>query len=210
VGGKKIKKIYKNMKITIINGSTRTGSNSIKISEYIKNQLEPKNIDGGNVSAEVLDLSKTILPVYDDSEPENLKPILEKIQTWLGESDGFVFVSPEWDGMFSVGILNLLHYIDKELADKPVFLVSVSSGRGGRYPLLQARGMGYKNKRFVIVPESFFIDFVEKNFVDGKFVEPVAAERLDYDLNVFLEYAKALKQVRASGVVNYEKFPNGI
>jgi NAD(P)H-dependent FMN reductase len=198
------------MKITIINGSTRAGSNSIKISEYIKTQLEQKNADVGNVSTEVLDLSKTVLPVYDDSEPEYLKPTLEKIQNVLEESDGFVFVSPEWDGMFSVGILNLLHYIDKELADKPVFLVSVSSGRGGRYPLLQARGMGYKNKRFVIVPESFFVDFVEKNFVDGKFVDPVAAERMDYDINVFLEYAKALKQLRASGVIDYQKFPNGI
>jgi NAD(P)H-dependent FMN reductase len=198
------------MKITIISGSSRANSNSIKIAGYISKILQNKNIEGKSVVVDFLDLSKTVLPVYDDSEPENLKPILGNISKMLNSSDGFVFVSPEWDGMFSVAILNLLHYIDKELADKPVFLVGVSSGRGGRYPLIQGRMLGYKNKRFVVIPESFFVDFVEKNFVDGKFVEKVAEERLDYNLNVLLEYTKALQAVRSSGVIDYQKYPNGL
>ncbi len=197
-------------KIAIINGSTRQNSQSIKIANYLKAEIEKKNLN-----SEILDLSEKILPIYDDrdlelSENKDLKNLVEGISEVLITSDGIIFVSPEWDGMFSVGILNLLHYIDKELADKPVLLVSVSSGRGGRYPLLQARSMGYKNKRFVIVPESIFIDFVEKNFVDGKFVENIMTERIEYDLNVLIEYAKALKLVRESGVINYEKYPNGI
>lgn len=199
-----------NMKITIISGSSRASSNSVKIAEYISRILQNKSVEGKGVVADILDLSKIVLPVYNDSEPESLKPIVGSISEMLNSSDGFVFVSPEWDGMFSVAILNLLHYTDKELADKPVFLVGVSSGRGGRYPLIQGRMLGYKNKRFVVIPESFFVDFVEKNFVGGTFVEKVAEERLGYNLNVLLAYAKALQAVRSSGVIDYQKYSNGL
>lgn len=192
------------MKITIISASTREGSQSRRVSDYLTGRLTMLGVE-----ARVLDLNEKKLPLYDDKE-ENQKEVWEEISTMLDASDGFVFVSPEWDGMFSVGLHNMFHYADKQLADKPVLAVGVSSGRGGRYPLQQMRIMGYKNKRFVVIPESIFFDHVEESLVNGAPVDQRLADRAEYDLRVLVEYAKALSLVRQSGIIDYERFPNGL
>ncbi len=147
---------------------------------------------------------------YDDTNEGEWTETRDKIRETLEESDGYVFVSPEWDGMFSVGIHNMLHYIKKEMADKPVLAVGVSAGRGGRYPLQQMRVMGYKNKRFVIIPESLFFDHIKENLIDGVLTDERTTKRTDYALCVLIEYAKALTVVRQSGVTDYRTFSSGL
>ncbi len=193
------------MKITIISGSTRSNSQSRRVADYLSARLTH-----GHTENAILDLHEKRLPLYDASGAGAWKSLWSDMGDMLEQSDGFVFVSPEWDGMFSVGIHNMLHYADKEMADKPVLAVGVSSGRGGRYPLQQMRIMGYKNKNFVVIPESMYYDHIEESLVDGALTNPRSAERTDYALKVLVEYAKALRAVRASGVIDYEKFPNGL
>jgi NAD(P)H-dependent FMN reductase len=193
------------MKINIISGSTRPNSKSLEVSKYLSSRLTLLGVESS-----IVDLDEQRLPLFDASEEGDWSILWNKISQSLSESDGFIFVSPEWDGMMSVGLHNLLHYTEKELADKPVLLVGVSSGRGGRYPLQQMRIMGYKNKSFVVIPESLFYDMVKEALVDGVLTDSRSAERTDYVLRTLIEYAKALALVRASGVVDYEKFPNGL
>lgn len=193
------------MNITIISGSTRNNSQSRRVSDYLSLRLTKFGIENT-----VLDLNEKRLPLYDDTEEGPWQILWNEISSLLSQSDGFVFVSPEWDGMFSVGIHNMFHYVGKEMADKPVLTVGVSSGRGGRYPLQQMRTMGYKNKRFVIIPENLYFDHIEESLVDGAFTDSRTADRTDYALKVLVEYAKALLLVRTSGVIDYEKFPNGL
>lgn len=193
------------MKITIISASTRNNSQSRRVSDYLSSRLTKFEIDNS-----ILDLNEKRLPLYDDTEEGPWKELWSEISNLLEQSDGFVFVSPEWDGMFSVGLHNMFHYADKELADKPILAVGVSSGRGGRYPLQQMRTMGYKNKSFVVIPESLYYDHIKESLVDGALTNNRAAEQADYALKVLVEYAKALVAVRKSGVIDYEKFPNGL
>jgi len=193
------------MKITIISGSTRDNSESKKVASYLSFCFTRLNADNA-----ILDLNDKRLPLYNATENGPWELIWDEISRLLNQSDGFVFVSPEWDGMFSVGLHNMFHYVDKELADKPVLLVGVSSGRGGQYPLQQMRIMGYKNKRFVVIPESLYYDHIQESLIDNAFVNDRVTERTDYALKVLIEYAKSLKLVRDSGVINYEKFPNGL
>lgn len=193
------------MKIAIISASTRNNSQSRKVSDYLSSCLIKFNIENN-----IIDLNKKRLPLYDDSGKGLWKKSWKEISNLLKKSDGFIFVSPEWDGMFSVGLHNMFHYLDKELADKPVLIVGVSAGRGGRYPLQQMRTMGYKNKSFVIIPESLYYDYVEKNLVNGKLTDSLMIGRTDYALKVLIEYAKALIAVRKSGIIDYKKFPNGL
>lgn len=193
------------MKITIISGSTRDDSQSRKVSEYLSGRLTKFSIENT-----ILDLNEKRLPLYDDSEKGPWTKLWNEISDLLEKSAGFIFVSPEWDGMLSVGLHNMFHYADKELADKPVLAVGVSSGRGGRYPLQQIRTMGYKNKNFVVIPESLYYDHVKESLVNGVLTDDRATERADYALKVLLEYAKALGAVRESGVIDYKKFPNGL
>jgi NAD(P)H-dependent FMN reductase len=195
----------KNMKITIISASTRKNSESRRVSDYLSSRLIKFKIENT-----ILDLSEKQLPLYNDIEEESWKKLWDEISNLLEQSDGFVFVSPEWDGMFSVGLHNMFHYTNKELANKPVLTVGVSSGRGGRYPLQQMRIMGYKNKGFVIIPENLFYDHIKESLVDGTLTDSRIIERTDYALKVLTEYAKALVAVRKSGVIDYEKFPNGL
>ena len=193
------------MKITIISCSTRDNSQSKRVSDYLSLCLTNFNTDNA-----ILDLNDKRLPLYNATENGPWELIWNDISSLLNQSDGFIFVSPEWDGMFSVGLHNIFHYVDKELADKPVLLVGVSSGRGGQYPLQQMRIMGYKNKRFVVIPESLYYDHIQESLIDNAFVNNQVIERTSYALKILIEYAKSLKLVRDSGVINYEKFPNGL
>ena len=193
------------MKIIIISGSTRDNSQSRRVSDYLSGCLTKLNIETATV-----DLHEKKLPLYDGSSEGNWQALWNQISDTLNQGDGFIFVSPEWDGMFSVGIHNMFHYADKELADKPVLAVGVSSGRGGRYPLQQIRIMGYKNKRFVVMPESIFFDHVQEILVNGALTDEQLTARTDYVLRVLVEYAKALLIVRQSGIIDYEKFPYGL
>jgi NAD(P)H-dependent FMN reductase len=193
------------MKIVVISGSTRAGSQSLKVAEYLAARLGALGVE-----ATVMDLNEKRLPLYDDTGEGQWKEMWQGMSAELASSDGYVFVSPEWDGMFSVGIHNMLHYAEKEMSDKPVLAVGVSSGRGGRYPLVQMRIMGYKNKNIVVIPENLYFDHIEESLINGEFVDNRNAERADYALRVLTEYAKALVLVRASGVIDYKRFPNGL
>lgn len=192
------------MNIAIISASTRANSQSINVSNLIKRQLQDRE-----VKVEVIDLHELRLPVFDASGEGDWVEQMNEVKKLLENSDGFVFVSPEWGGMMAPGLHNFFYYLEQELADKPVYLVGVSAGRGGRYPLLNMRQMGYKNRHFVVIPESIFFDHVTENLVEGELRNDHIYKRLSYGLNTLLEYAKALTQVRKSGVLDYEQFNNG-
>lgn len=185
----------------------RSNSQSLKVSEWLAEHA--KSLD---VQSEVLDLHAVPLPLYDVGETP--APNAEKIQALLENADAVVFVSPEWNGMMSHGIMNLQHYIDKQLAHKPVMLVGVSSGRSGHYPLAQMRQIGYKNNQYVISPEALLVQGVNDMLNDHDLNEEISdysvKKRADYALKILIEYAKALAQVRSSGVVDHESFNNSV
>ena len=195
------------MKITVVSGSTRSNSQSLSVAHYLQEKL-----DGLGVSTALVDLNTQRLPLYDDTETGPWQEVWTPIESELSSSDGFVFVTPEWDGMFSVGLHNMFHYCtDKHfLAHKPVMLVGVSDGLGGAYPLAQLKAIGQKNTHFVVSPENLRISKVKEVLIDGEIVVNGVRERADYSLKVLLEYAKALKQVRESGVLNLKKFGSGV
>ncbi len=65
--------------------------------------------------------------MYDDAQHIELAEKISHLKQQLSSSDGFVFVSPEWNGMMSLTLPNMLHYVSQELANKPVMLVGVSA-----------------------------------------------------------------------------------
>lgn len=195
------------MNIVIISGSMRSQSQSLKVSNWLVDHARSLHVE-----PELIDLHGQTLPLYDDGETEapNAKEILET----LDRADAAVFVSPEWNGMMSHGLVNLMHYIGKELAHKPVMLVGVTSGRNGHYPLMQMRVMGYKNNQFVISPENLLVqgvkDIMNSHEPEAGSSDESVQTRADYALRVLIEYGNALRLVRESGVVNFDQFPNGV
>lgn len=197
------------MKIVVVSGSVRDGSQSRKVADYLQERLADMDVEAG-----LVDLNKQRLPLYDHSDEGPWQDIWAPIEKELSDADGFVFVSPEWDGLASVGLHNMFHYTTKTknhvLAHKPVMLTSVSTGMGGAYPLAQLRSAGPKNTHYVVSPENLRVSKVKEVLIDGDMVVDGVRERADYSLKILIEYAKALRQVRAAGILDYEKFASGV
>jgi NAD(P)H-dependent FMN reductase len=186
----------------------RGSSQSLKVSQWLKDHAEKEL----GCSVELLDLHELALPMFT-TEQENGESVATVLKT-LDQADGVVFVSPEWNGMMSHGLVNMQHYLGNELANKPVMNVGVSAGRGGHYPLAQMRDMGHKNNHFVISPEALLVQGVNDAFNDHNMSEDASdsmlKNRADYSLKILVEYAKALVSVRQSGVVDLDAFANGM
>jgi NAD(P)H-dependent FMN reductase len=192
------------MNIVIISASMRAQSQSLKVAQYLAGLVE-KQSD----TPLVIDLQALQLPNFDDT-PKDIEQV-EWLKSRLAQAEAFVFISPEWNGMMSYGLINMLHYVDRELADKPVLLVGVSNTRGGYYPVAQMQQIGQKNKHFVILPEHLVLSNIEQ-FMNDLAQEPAeyVEKRAAYSLRVLKVYAEALGTVRASGVLDYGTYPNGM
>ena len=94
------------MNITIVSGSHRKVSQSIKIAKAIKSALKPfKECDEANI----FDLANNPLPLWNEDlrkvgNPSN--SLLESVSKKLAYSDAFIIISPEWHGMVPAGLKN--------------------------------------------------------------------------------------------------------
>lgn len=197
------------MNTVVISASMRPNSQSIKIANYLHRVIQAE----GHTS-QVLDLAVMRLPLYDDQDHLELKLEVTNIKEVLAGTDSYVVVTPEWNGMASIGFLNMLHYIEHEMAHKPIMLVGVSATRGGSYPLQQLRTMGYKNRHYIIIPENIVVTDCKNVFNDDNLSDDAPdiylKKRANYALKVLAAYADALAGVRSSGVIDFEAYPNGM
>lgn len=203
------------MKISIINGSHRENSQSLKVAKYIQTVLD----SGISEQSWLCSLAGNPFPLWDqgvwDSDPKWQK-LLVPIKEQLASSDAFVIISPEWHGQVPAGLKNFFLLFGKnELGHKPALIVSVSSGEGGAYPVAELRMSSYKNSRICYIPEHVIVRHVEKvlndnsDDNDGR-SDPYIRERLQWSLNILKQYGVALKQVRESGSTESDKFKNGM
>jgi NAD(P)H-dependent FMN reductase len=204
------------MNITIVSGSHRKDSQSIKIAKAIKRALKPlKECDEANL----FDLADNPLPLWHEDIRNNgkkSKSLLESISEKLAFSDAFIIISPEWHGMVPAGLKNFFLMWGKgELAHKPALIVTVSSGDGGSYPVAELRMSSYKNNRICYLPEHLIIRNVESVFNDNEIDNNSSSQeyfenRLDYCLKQLLTYSKAFKQIRESDAISTKKYGSGM
>ncbi|MDA8622430.1 hypothetical protein N9L48_07295, partial [Psychrosphaera sp.] len=96
---------------------------------------------------------------------------------------------------------------------KPAYIVTVSAGSGGRYPIQEMRSTVYKNTYLNFIPVNTVIDRVnsiideEGNYIGEK---QFVAKRADEGLQLLLEYSKAFQTIRLSDIVKEQRFPNGV
>ena len=204
------------MKIAIISGSHRKTANSLKLAKFIEKKLKTfKEVS----DVYLLDMSKSPLPLWDDlmweDKPNHMKKTWQPISDALAASDGFVVVSPEWNGMVPSGLKNLFLYASiKEFGNKPAAIVTVSSGMGGCYPVAELRQSSYKNNRLCYIPDHLIVRHADDLFNDYDHPdsddEKLLRERLQQNLAMLLSYARALQKVREESPFHYEQFPHGM
>jgi len=95
------------MHFTIISGSHRAASQSIKVARFVQTTLLQNKLCD---TAEILNLANNPLPLWDqgvwDGE-EKWKQLLDPICTQCQSSDAFVIVTPEYHGQVPAGLKNL-------------------------------------------------------------------------------------------------------
>jgi NAD(P)H-dependent FMN reductase len=117
------------MKITIISSSTRIDRISHRISLALKKQISSIGHE-----PEIIDLMELQLPRFSERYPN----IEDKPKNWIStmnkllESDGVIFVSPEYNGSFSSGLKNFIDVFAKTgFKGKPIGVATGSTGEKG-------------------------------------------------------------------------------
>lgn len=204
------------MKISIISGSHRNPSQSEKVARYLEKTLA-NNFD--DIDPWVYVLGDNPLPLWDQTlweDNEEWNQRLAPLKKQLSESDGFIFIAPEWHGQVPAGLKNFFLLFNRfELGHKPALIVAVSSADGGAYPVAELRMSSYKNNRVCYMPEHLILRNIESilnedakdnnESADGYF-----KERINWNLGLLRGYAIALKSMRESTEIHHEKFGNGM
>jgi NAD(P)H-dependent FMN reductase len=121
--------------ISVIVGSTRQGRFSEKPAQWIFQRLKNR----GGVDARLLDLRDFPMPFFDQPVPPAMpgRPAYENevVKKWTAEiarSDGFVFVTPEYNYGPSAVLKNALDWVYPEWNRKAAAFVSYGSAMGAR------------------------------------------------------------------------------
>src|SRR5246127_3981219 len=123
------------MTISVIVGSTRQGRFSEKPAQWILHQLQKR--DG--IEAQLLDLRDFPMPFFDQPLPPAMpgRPpyeheVVKKWTAQIARSDGFIFVTPEYNYGPSAVLKNALDWVYPEWNRKAAAFVSYGSAMGAR------------------------------------------------------------------------------
>ena len=121
--------------ISVIVGSTRQGRFSEKPAQWIFQHLKKRN----DVEARLLDLRDFPMPFFDQAvspaTPGRVPYEHEVVKRWtaaIAASDGFVFVTPEYNYGSSAVLKNAIDWVYPEWNRKAVAFVSYCSVAGAR------------------------------------------------------------------------------
>ena len=123
------------MIISVIVGSTRQGRFSEKPAQWIFEHLGKRK----EIETRLLDLRDFPMPFFDQAVPPSMpgRPPYpnEVVQKWtaqIGASDGFVFVTPEYNYGTSAVLKNAIDWVYPEWNRKAAAFVSYGSAMGAR------------------------------------------------------------------------------
>ena len=108
-------------KVLVILGSVREGRNGPKVAEWAMSQLSARD----TVDYEFVDLKEVALPFMDEPYPPmaGKPPVHQHTRDWAEKiqgADGFVFITPEYNGSLSPALKNAVDYLYYQWNDKPV------------------------------------------------------------------------------------------
>jgi NAD(P)H-dependent FMN reductase len=188
------------LKIDVILGSTRENRFSEQPGKWIMETLTNyKEID-----AELIDLRDWDLPFYDEpaggpiSVQGNYK--LDLAKKWankIGEADGYILITPEYNHGYSAILKNALDYVYYEWNKKPVAFVAYGTVGGVRsveqlrQVVVELQMVPLRNA--VHIPE--YWNLLDE---DGKLKTQQFQESADLMIKDLIWWAKALQAARKS------------
>ncbi|MEP9372829.1 NADPH-dependent FMN reductase [Mesorhizobium sp. KR1-2] len=175
----------KNPHIGIVIGSTRQGRFSERAAAWFQ-KIAARRAD---LSVEVIDLRDYPMPFFDEpASPAWMPPKAQAAKRWaakLGELDGIVFVTPEYNHGYSAVLKNALDYAYQAYNRKPAAFVGYG-GVGAARAIEQLRMVAVE-LQMAPIPKSVNIGMAEffgiwqqgKDFSDFPHLEQAAVALLD-------------------------------
>lgn len=195
--------------ISIVSGSVRENSQSIKVCRYIEYVLKGFY---GNSKVNIIDLAELQIPFWDEEFENRTKAWDEKwgpVSEQLVLSNGLIIVTPEWGGMVPPMLKNFFLLCGhNELGHKPALIVSISSGLlGGSYPIAELRTTSFKNNKICYIPEQIIIKEVKKylnnNGIPDDEKDQNLRNRIKFCIDIFLKYVSALEVMRKDDALKF-------
>jgi NAD(P)H-dependent FMN reductase len=204
------------MHLVLISGSHRQTARTHKVALFVEAAVKKLFAD---TTTDIIDLRGNPIPLWDDDfwqkdgqgERQIMwKPYAERLK----KADALVVCSPEWNGQVPSGLKNFFFYTHaREVGHKPALIVTVSSTRGGSYPIIELRTSGYKNPRILYIPEHVIVQNAETmlNAESSGKDDDYIRGRIDYALKILKTYSDAMGSARASGNLDFDKnYSNGM
>lgn len=189
------------MKILVVLGSIREGRVGDKVASWIMEQTSKRD---SQFQYELFDLKDYPMKLFEEekhpamlngnSSDENANKFIKKV----GESDGFILITPEYNRGTSGALKNAIDYPYNEWAKKPLSVVSYGGVAGGGRAMEQLRTNAIELQT-VPIREGVLISFISRKIIDGKLeLDEYYPKQLAVTLDQLEWYAKVLKQARES------------
>lgn len=203
------------MKYVIICGSQQVNSQSLKVSNYMKKEIESND---ANSSASIIDLGSNPVPYWNNefwAKTDYWTTIWNPISEILTEANAIIVVSPEYGGMVPGVLKNFFLFPNiNEVGHKPALIVSVSAGLGGTYPVSELRTSSFKNNKMCYIPDHLIIRKVN-SILNGEEQEDndshdFYVNRINFSLNALERYANAMAPLAQDEYLFQKDFKNGM
>lgn len=184
--------------VKVIIGSTRPGRFGTKPAEWLM-QLTKEHAE---TTFELIDLKEINLPMLDEAQPA-LSGHYENSHTkaWskiIGEADGFIFVTAEYNHTAPPALLNAIDFLAAEWNFKPTAFVSYGAGAGGARAVENLRTALTMVHAFNLNDHVSFVNYWTQLNQDGNLQPTPAQTALAHTLLTNIGYwAEALQDARA-------------
>lgn len=187
------------MKIGVILGSIRKIRRGQRVAQWLMGRLQ----DYKEAEFELLDLRDYPLPFFEeDNSPDCLEncyqtPGAQKWAEKIGEKDGFIIITAEYNHGPTAVLKNAMDYVYTQWIKKPVMFVGYATGSSGAMRAVEQLRLISIELQMVPMQAAIHITNVLKTLDEkGNLLAGHYNERVIVVMKQFMWWAKALKKAR--------------
>lgn len=179
------------MKISIVSSSTRKGRVSHRIALMLQKELIKREIE-----AEIIDLMGFDMGRFEETFAAKEKPTDQEKEVYqrLKDADGFIFVTPEYNGSISSGLKHFIDfYAKKPFEKKPIGVATGSTGMMGGTRAAHQLQLNILACFAFPIPHMLLSGQMDKTMnEDGTILDEGYKSKVDFFLNAYVEFADKL------------------
>ena len=179
------------MNIEIVTGSPRKESVTFRLAMFLQKYMTEKTEHNINI----IDVRDWALPLLQqevfnsvEKTPEVLKPLASR----MFEANGFIMVTPEYNGTYTSALKNLFDHFPKQ-SHKTFGIVTASPGSMGGIRASQQMQLLINALFGIGSPHMLITPFIDKKFdADGNLLDAAFLKNVDIFVSEYLWLAESL------------------